>query len=189
MDTHPRPAAALTTLAVIGIAACADAPTAPTPVEPQFGTAVGNPARYDVDHNGFPDAGVYVSGHYTSLYAYDADGDWYWDLGDGRILGTVASPNDLNAATRTTCDYVVNYRADFNNDALMDHGWIQNHINCSGFDDNGHYNYLIVSDTDPRYTGNPDWAVWGTWEYRVLSVSGSGNLVAHASNPRTAVGR
>lgn len=42
-------------------------------------------ARYDRDGNGIPDAGVYVNGHYTSIYAYDAGGDWYWDLGDGCI--------------------------------------------------------------------------------------------------------
>ncbi len=41
---------------------------------------------------------------------------------------------------------------------------------------NNQYNYLIVSQTDPRYTGNPDWAVWGTWEYHVLTMSHFGNL-------------
>jgi hypothetical protein len=140
--------------------------------------------KYDQDDNGYTDAGVYVTGHYTSLYAYDANGDWYWDLGDGREQGTVGSVDDLDGATLTVCDYVNNYRADFGNDPFMDHGWIQNHINCSGYDDNGHYNYLIVSDTDPRYTGNPDWAIWGTWEYHVLTISGSGNLV----QPESAVG-
>ena len=134
-------------------------------------------ARYDQDENGFPDAGVMVNGHYTSLYAYDAGGDWYWDLGDGRILGTVASVEDLDAATLTTCDYIVNYRADFGNDPFMNSGWIHNNINCHGFDDNGHYKYLIVHETDPRYRGNPDWAIWGTWEYHVLASSGAGNLV------------
>jgi|GEM_PF-3284790 len=66
--------------------------------------------RYDQDGNGFPDAGVYVNGHYTSVYAYDANGDYYWDLGDGRVLGTVNSIDELDQATLTTCDYVVNYR-------------------------------------------------------------------------------
>lgn len=133
--------------------------------------------RYDQDDNGYSDAGVYVNGHYTSVYAYDMLGDWYWDLGDGRVQGTVVSVDELDQETITTCDYVVNYRADFNNDPYMDHGWIQNHINCYGYDDNGHYNYLIVSDTDPRYTGNPEWAEWGNWEYHVLSQSHNGNLV------------
>ncbi|MCA9896032.1 MAG: hypothetical protein KC615_23765, partial [Anaerolineae bacterium] len=63
------------------------------------------------------------------------------------------------------------------NDPYMDHGWIQNLINCHGYDDNGQYNYLIVSDTDPRYTGNTEWSIWGTWEYHVLIESHSGNLV------------
>ncbi len=133
--------------------------------------------RYDQDGNGFPDAGVYVNGHYTSTYAYDASGDWYWDLGDGRVQGTVGSIAELDAGTLSRCDYVNNYRADFGNDAYMNEGWIQNHIRCSGYDGRAHYNYLIVSQTDPRYTGNPDWAVWGTWEYHVLTESGSGNLV------------
>jgi len=133
--------------------------------------------KYDADDNGIPDAGVEVNGHYTSLYAYDDNGDYYWDLGDGRIQGTVGSVADLDQTTLTTCDYVINYRADFGNDPYMDSGWIQNLINCYGYDDNGQYNYLIVHETDPRYTGNPDWAVWGTWEYHVLTESGQGNLV------------
>ncbi|MDX1691609.1 MAG: hypothetical protein R3290_11365 [Acidimicrobiia bacterium] len=134
-------------------------------------------ARYDQDDNGYPDAGVYVNGHYTSLYAYDANGDWYWDLGDGRIYGSVGSVDDLDQATLTTCDYVVNYRADFGNDPYMDAGSIMNNINCKGYDGKAHYKYLIVHETDPRYTGNPDWAVWGSWEYKVYAVSGEGNLV------------
>lgn len=138
-------------------------------------TVVKGHAKYDKDGNGFPDAGVYVNGHYTSLYAYDAT-DYYWDLGDGRVQGSVGSVDDLDPATLTVCKYVNNYRADFGNDAFMNEGWIQNHITCSGVDP-GTYNYLIVSQTDPRYTGNPAWAVWGTWEYRVLTVSGFGNLV------------
>lgn len=133
--------------------------------------------RYDQDENGFPDAGVKVNGHYTSIYAYDANGDWYLDLGDGRVQGTVGAIDELDGATLSQCDYVNNYRADFGNDPYMDEGWIQNHINCSGYDGNSHYNYLIVSSTDPRYTGNPDWAEWGTWEYHVLTQSGDGNLV------------
>lgn len=118
-----------------------------------------------------------VVGHYTSVYAYDANGDDYWDMGDGRILGTVDSIAELDVATLTVCDYVVNYRADFGDDPFMDTGWIQNHINCAGYDDNNHYNYLIVHESDPRYTGNPDWAIWNTWEYHALTISGFGNLV------------
>jgi hypothetical protein len=148
-----------------------------------FGTALADTtvpghsgAKYDQDNNGVPDAGVDVNGHYTSVYAYDALGDWYWDLGDGRVQGTVGSVADLDQATLTTCDYVINYRADFGNDPFMNSGWIQNHINCYGYDDNGHYNYLIVHSTDPRYTGDPAFAIWGDWEYHVLTISGQGNL-------------
>ncbi|MCZ7527158.1 MAG: hypothetical protein M5U14_12715 [Acidimicrobiia bacterium] len=138
----------------------------------------GKGRTVDADDNGYADAGVVVNGHYTSLYAYDANGDYYWDLGDGRIQGTVSGVGDLDQATLTVCDYEVNYRADFGNDPFMNSGWIINNINCSGYDDNGHYHYLIVHETDPRYTGNPDWAIWGTWEYHTLVESGSGNLVA-----------
>lgn len=139
-------------------------------------------SRYDQDNNGYPDAGVKVNGHYTSVYAYDCTptcngGNWYWDLGDGRILGTVPSIDDLDPDTLTVCDYVNNYRADFGNDPFMNSGWIQNHISCKGYDDNNHYNYLIVHESDPRYRGNPDWAIWGTWEYHALTISGYGNLV------------
>ena len=51
-------------------------------------------------------------------------------------------------------------------------------------------NAKFVEDTKksrqpvPRYTGNPDWAIWGTWEYHVLTISGFGNLV----RPEWAVG-
>src|SRR5687768_12931295 len=36
----------------------------------------------DVDNNGIGDAGVQVVCNYTSVYAYDAFDDYYWDLGD-----------------------------------------------------------------------------------------------------------
>ncbi len=132
--------------------------------------------KIDADNNTYPDAGIYVNGHYTSVYAYDNNGDYYWDLGDGRVQGTVGSIADLDQTTLTQCDYVINYRADFGNDPFMNEGWIQNLIDCKGFDDDNHYNYLIVSQTDPRYTGNPEWAIWGTWEFHVLTESHTGNL-------------
>lgn len=140
--------------------------------------------RYDVDNNGIPDVGVTTTGKYTSVYAYDAVGGWYWELGDGRVYGTVDSVDGLEQSTLTVCDYQVQYRGNFENDPYLDSGWIINNINCSGYDDNGNYNYLIVHQSDPRYEGNPDWGVWGTWEYHVLTVSGYGNLV----RPMTAVG-
>ena len=139
-------------------------------------TVPGHGRKADANNNGYPDVGVVVNGHYTSLYAYDANGDYYWDLGDGRVQGTVADPSLLDQSTLTTCDYVINYRATFEDNPFMDSGWIQNHIVCSGVE-RGTYNYLIVHETDPRYTGNPDWAIWGNWEYHVLTESGNGNLV------------
>lgn len=136
-----------------------------------------NNTKVDSDGNGYPDVGVVVNTNYTSVYAYDADGDWYWDLGDGRIQGNVGSIDELDAETLSRCDYVINTRGTFENDPFQDSGWIQNHIVCSGYDGHATYNYLIVHETDPRYTGNPDWAIWGNWEYKTLTESGSGNLV------------
>ena len=171
MGPVPRLAAA------VGAAALLVTVTMPGITE-AAGTRVPGHQRlaYDTDENGFPDAGVYVNGHYESVYTYDANGDWYWVLGDGRVQGTVASVDDLDAGTLSRCDYVNNYRADFGNDAFMNEGWVQNHIRCSGYDGASQYNYLIVSQTDPRYTGHPDNAIWGTWEYHVLTASGAGNL-------------
>ena len=83
------------------------------------------------------------------------------------------------------CNYQIQYRGTFENNPFMDTGWIKNNINCRG-QDAGAFNYLMVHQTDPRYTGNPDWALWGTWEYHVLTESGSGNIV-HAQ-PENAAG-
>ena len=130
----------------------------------------------DRDGNGYPDSGVIVTGVYTSLYAEDAQGNWWWDLGDGRIEGSVASLDALDAATVTRCEYRISYRGDFGNTASLDSGWLNNSVRCSGYTRSTSH-YLIVHRTDPRYTGNPAWAVWGDWEYRVLTESGAGNLV------------
>jgi hypothetical protein len=83
---------------------------------------------------------------------------------------------DLDQSTLTTCDYVINYRADFGGNPYMDQGSIHNNIKCSGAE-KGTYNSVIVSDQDPRYTGNPDYAIWGNWEYIVDTASGLGNGV------------
>jgi hypothetical protein len=139
-------------------------------------TVPGHTDRWDEDNNGYPDAGVEVVGHYISFYAYDDYGGWYQDLGDGRTVGTVENPSELDQETLTTCDYENNYRGDFNNDAFLNTGWIMNEILCYGYE-SGHYTYLIVNESDPRYTGNPDYAIWGTWEYHVLAGTGFGNLV------------
>ncbi len=166
--------------------ACSEQPTGPE-LRPSFATTVPGfqQARYDQDQNGYPDVGVKVTGKYTSVYAYDATGHWYWDLGDGRVYGTVTSIDALNSATLTRCDYQVQYRGMFQNNSYQDNGWIINAINCKGFDDNASYLYLIVHKTDPRYRGNPDWAVWGEWEYHVLSVGRWGGNLAR---PEQAVG-
>lgn len=133
--------------------------------------------KVDADGNGYPDVGVVVRGHYTSVYAYDAAGDYYWDLGDGRVYTKgVSSIQELDQATLTTCEYVNNYRATFENNPYMDTGSIINNIRCHG-EDRGVYHYAIVHESDPRYRGNAEWAEWGTWEYHVLTESGVGNIV------------
>ncbi|HEX5982640.1 MAG TPA: hypothetical protein VFY69_00385 [Solirubrobacterales bacterium] len=132
--------------------------------------------RTDADGNGYPDAGVLVTGHYTSLYAYDASGAYHWDLGDGRVYGA-ASVDDLDQATLSVCKYVNGYRGTFGNDPYLDTGWNSNNIRCYGHDGKATYRYQIVHETDPRYRGNPEWAIWGNWEYHVLTESGAGNLV------------
>lgn len=176
---------ALSTLVVaLGVAACAESPTAPlAPSDALLGTAVpGHAGRGDADNNGIPDVGVVVTGKYESVYAYDSNGDYYWDLGDGRVYQTVAR-EDLDPGTLTECIYQIQYRGTFENDPFQDTGWIANHINCRGLE-KGTFNYQIVNESDPRYTGNPEWAIWGNWEYHVLTESGTGNLV----RPYTATG-
>jgi hypothetical protein len=159
------PAILIALLAVL--VAAFPAYAAPTPCDSTTATVV--PGHCDRDGT--------VTGHYTSLYAYDAYGNWYWDLGDGRVQGTVGSVDDLDQATLSVCNYQNNYRGDFGGDPFMDDGWIMNNINCSGYDGSAHFTYLIVHQSDPRYTGNPDFAIWGTWEYKVLAGTGFGNLV------------
>ena len=139
-------------------------------------------SRYDKDGNGTPDAGVMVNGHYTSVYAYDANGDFYWDLGDGRVQSSpgVDGIEDLDAETTTFFDYVVNYRGTFENDPFLDSGWIKQTIRQSGFDGRDTYMYFVVHETDHRYTGDPEWAIWDNWEYFALVHAGEGNLVMPA---------
>src|SRR3954469_4166653 len=107
----------------------------------------GQQDRYDADSNGIPDAGQVVNGNYSETVVF----------GD------------------TICKLVVTYRGDFGNTPYLDSGVIQNHYVCKGPDGNQTYNYQIVSQDDPRYSGNPEWAVFGTWEYHVLTQGGQGN--------------
>jgi hypothetical protein len=152
-------------------------------VTPTYGASTAVPGhqgeKVDSDNNGYSDVGEIVNGKYVSVYAYDSNGDWFWDLGDGRIQGTVSSMGDLDQSTLTRCDYQVQYRGTFENDPFMDSGWIINTINCSGYDDNGQYNSVIVHRTDPRFTGDPSRNVgWGPdWEYHSDTWSHEGNQV------------
>jgi hypothetical protein len=116
----------------------------------QAGTTVPghSGSKTDVDNNGSPDAGVQVVGNYTDVY----------DDGAG-----------------TLCNLRVTYKGDFGNDPYLDSGVIANHYVCKGPSGNSTYNYEIVSDNQPQYRGNPEWAVWGTWEYHVLTQGGQGN--------------
>ena len=155
-------------VSVYGSAAFAAKPTSDTTVNP------GHAKR--LTETGYAPAGVWVNGHYTALYAYDGSGAYYWDLGDGRVQGTVSSVADLDQSTLTTCDYVINYRADYGGNPYMDQGSIHNNIKCSGVE-KGTYNSVIVSNEDPRYTGNPAQAIWGNWEYIVNTTSGESNAV------------
>lgn len=105
-------------------------------------------AKYDTDGNGIADAGMVVTGKYSF--------DMEWEDG--------------------VCTYQVQYRGSFENTPFLDDGWIMNAIVCKDADGTNAYQYLIVHETDPRYTGNPDLAIWGNWEYHTLVESGTGNV-------------
>lgn len=149
-----------------------------------------------------------VVGHYVAHYWEDANGDYVWDLGDGRgysafsgwvadeSLGgwTGATVADLDAwldaeraklaELHTSCETTVNYRGDFGDDPYLDMGVIQNHDRCMIEGKRRTFNAMIVHESDPRYEGDPDNAIWGTWEYHVKTESGVGNL----ARPMHAVG-
>lgn len=139
----------------------------------------------DEDGNGIPDEGEVVTGAYDSVYAYDAEGDWYWDLGDGRVRGTVGSIDELDQDTLTVCDYQVQYRGKFENDPFLDSGWVMNQIKCHGYDyDNSQtFKYTIVHETDQRYEGIEEQSIWGDWEWHVDVEGGFGNKLTRPSSP------
>ena len=154
------------------------APLFVTPVSAANSSVCNIPKNGDVDGNGIGDTGVQVVCNYSAYYADDASGDYYWDLGDGRVYTQgVTSPDELDQTTITECFYQVHTRGSFNNDPFQDTGEIRNNIHCIGPDGASTFNYLIVASDHPRYTGNPDWAVWGTWEYVIYTESGQGNLI------------
>lgn len=126
-----------------------------------------------------------VTGTYTSVYAYDDSGAYYWDLGDGRVRMSsgVTSIEDLDQATLTVCDYRNIYRGDFGTDPSLDNGWVRNNIRCHGYDGNATFNGAYVHASDPRYSGEGE-SIWTTWEVFVDTASGEGNLAspAHAND-------
>ena len=149
------------------------------------GTTLGQTAdsNYkDEDNNGYPDEGEVVTGAYKAVYAYDASGDYYFDLGDGRVRGTVDSIDELDQDTLTVCDYKVQYRGKFQNDPYLDTGWVKNEINCTGYDDNSNRTFIAVHETDPRYTGNGE-SIWSDWEYHVDARKKEGNVLTRPENP------
>lgn len=156
-----------------------------TPASAADASVCNIPRGGDADSNGIGDVGVQVVCNYTSLYAYDATGNYYWDLGDGRVQSSpgVTGVADLDQGTLSVCNYVIQTKGSFENDPYQDTGVISNMIRCSGYDGNATFNYQIVAQGDPRYTGNPDLAIWGTWEYHVNTQSGSGNLVHTLNRP------
>lgn len=107
--------------------------------------------RVDSDGNGYADEGVVVTGMFTQTYVEDG----------------------------TTCDYIVHFRGTFENNPYQDTGWISNNIQCTG-EEPGAYSYLIVHETDQRYTGTGT-PIWGDWEIHVETASGEGNVEQHAN--------
>lgn len=76
------------------------------------------------------------------------------------------------------CTIHVIYRGDFGGTPYLDNGWIINNANCTDADGNTYTeHYLIVHQSDHRYTGNAEWGIWGTWEIVVYTESGEGNMV------------
>lgn len=150
------------------------------------GAATGDnckiPNGGDADNNGIGDAGVQVVCNYDSVYAVDGDGNYYWDLGDGRVYTSpgISSIEDLDEATLDVCKYRVHTKGSFNNDPFMDSGVISNMIRCYGANGTSTYHYQIVHETHPQFRGIPELSIWGTWEYHVLTESGNGNLARTA---------
>lgn len=178
MSDHPLTTRRRLLRGVVAGTALATVPTG-------IGIAQTSKSNYkDEDDNGYPDEGEVVTGAYKAVYAYDDNGDFYFDLGDGRVQGTVDSIDDLDQSTLTVCDYTVQYRGKFENDPFLDTGWVKNQINCKGYDDDGNYNFIIVHETDPRYTGDRPETFGGDWEYHVDVEGGFGNKLTRPENPQ-----
>lgn len=102
----------------------------------------------------------------TSASAYDGTGVVPGQQGRG---GTVTGHY---VTTDDGAKVIVNYRGDFGGDPYLNDGWITNQYK---YPDGRTVNYLIVYKTDPRWTGNPDLAIWGEWEIVKQTKSGEGN--------------
>jgi len=139
----------------------------------------------DGNDNDLPDVGVIVSGRYTSFIAFDSLGNFYWDFGDGTIFTfpTGIDIDDLNETTLSICDNQIIYQGEFNDDDVLDNGWIIEKERCYGYNfaEPRIFVYLMVHESDPRYTNDPDQVVActasGCWEYQTAVVSGNGNIL------------
>lgn len=58
----------------------------------------------------------------------------------------------------------VQYRGDFEGTPSLENGWIKNIF--TRLSDGAKWHYIIVHETDSRYTGNGT-SVWGSWEYHL----------------------
>lgn len=137
-------------------------------------TTAGAQQRGNDGNNG---NGPKETGVYKSTYAYDQNGDWYLYNGSnlGQESGTVASIDELDQETLTTCYYKNQYQGSFGNDPYLDMGWIKNNVVCKGYEPDNR-NVLWVHESDPRYTGSGEPAFGGTWEVHVDSRRGEGNV-------------
>lgn len=84
---------------------------------------------------------------------------------------TVPGHQDRDGVVTGVYDYEVGnwhfrvqYRGDFENSPNLANGWITNHI--TNMETGQKWFYLIVHETDPRYTGDGT-SVWGSWEYHL----------------------
>ncbi len=87
--------------------------------------------------------------------------------------GTVTGVYDYTAGN---FHYRVQYRGDFEGSPSLANGWMTNHI--TNLDTGQKWFYLIVHETDPRYTGEGT-ALWGTWEYHLRLQGNQSDPVAN----------
>ena len=156
--------AALSTVGFAGTAAASD---------------LSNERSIDVNvpgHQGRDGDEMVVSQWITGVYYEDADGNYFWVIGDGRVYGSpgVTTLDDLDPETTVTYDYVVVSKGQFGDDPGLDNGVIFNRIKG---DDGSIMILRIVHNTHPSYTGEGIPEYQGEWEYTVLATNGVGNIV------------